>query len=126
MSTQEKQKESAVEFTPLEMPDSVPGANATDFPEINEFLKSMKLRSSMFGFQKEDVYEKMQKMNSLYQSRFQQLRDQLRGQLKQIRKQQQEELAGLRESFEQEKEAWEKTLDRVLGGSADTPGERTE
>ena len=103
MSTQEKPKENAAEYTPLEMPDTVPGANATDFPEINEFLKNMKLRGSMFGFQKEDVYEKMQKMNSMYQSRFQQLRDQLRGQLKQIRRQQQEELAGLKEGFEKER-----------------------
>ena len=48
-----------------------------------------------FGFQKEDVYEKMQQLNKMYQSRAQQMRDQNRGQLKQMRKQQQEELAEL-------------------------------
>ena len=49
-----------------------------------------------FGFQKEDVYEKMQQLNKMYQSRAQQMRDQNRGQLKQMRKQQQEELEDMK------------------------------
>lgn len=50
----------------------------------------------IFGFQKEDVYEKMQQLNKMYQSRAQQMRDQNRGQLKQMRKQQQEELEDMK------------------------------
>ena len=85
-----------LEYKPLEVPDVVPGSTSVDFREINDFLRNMKIRSGLFGFQKEDVYEKMQKLNSLYQARAQQMRDQARGQLKQMKKQQQEELEELR------------------------------
>ena len=78
MDTQEKAKQEPAGYTPLEVPEIVPGAPAVDFPEISDFLKSMKLKGSLFGFQKEDVYEKMQKLNSMYQTRAQQLRDQAR------------------------------------------------
>ena len=48
------------EYTPLEMPDVVPGPAPADYPEINEFLQNMKLKTGLFGYQKEDVLEKMQ------------------------------------------------------------------
>lgn len=80
------------EYRPLEVPEVVLNVPATDFPEITDFLKRMRLKNSMFGFQKEDVYAKMQQLNSLYETRIQQLREQTRGQLKQIKKQQQEDL----------------------------------
>ena len=110
MDTQEKAKQEPAGYTPLEVPEIVPGAPAVDFPEISDFLKSMKLKGSLFGFQKEDVYEKMQKLNSMYQTRAQQLRDQARGQLKQMKKQNQEEAEDLRRRLEQEKEEFKAAL----------------
>ena len=78
------------ESKPLEVPEVVPGAAAVEFPEINDFLSRMRIRSGLFGFQKEDVFAKMQELNTLYQNRLQQMRDQTRGQLKQMKKQYQE------------------------------------
>ena len=103
MEMQEKEKQDAVEYTPLEVPEVVPGVTAVDYPEISDFLKNMKLKGSLFGFQKEDVYEKMQKLNGMYQARAQQMRDQARGQLKQMKKQNQEEAEELRQRLEKEK-----------------------
>ena len=62
MEMQEKEqqeKQDSIEYTPLEVPEVVPGVTAVDFPEISDYLKNMKLKGSLFGFQKEDVYEKM-------------------------------------------------------------------
>ena len=92
MEMQEKEKQDSAEYTPLEVPEVVPGVTAVDYPEISDFLKNMKLKGSLFGFQKEDVFEKMQKLNSMYQARAQQMRDQARGQLGQVKKQHQEEM----------------------------------
>ena len=66
------------ESKPLEVPEVVPGAAAVEFPEINDFLSRMRIRSGLFGFQKEDVFAKMQELNTLYQNRLQQMRDQTR------------------------------------------------
>ena len=60
------------ESKPLEVPEVVPGAAAVEFPEINDFLSRMRIRSGLFGFQKEDVFAKMQELNTLYQNRLQQ------------------------------------------------------
>ena len=80
------------EHPALEMPEVVPGMAPVDYPEITEFLQKMKIKTGLFGYQKEDVLEKMQQLNSMYQSRAQQMRDQARGQLKQMKKQQQEDV----------------------------------
>ena len=88
----EDQSKAIVEGKPLEYPEIVQDTVEVEFPEITDFVRNMKLKSGIFGFQKEDVYEKMQQLNKMYQSRAQQMRDQNRGQLKQMRKQQQEEL----------------------------------
>lgn len=103
METENKAQEGVLEYKPLEVPEVVPGSANVDFPEINDFLRNMRIRTGLFGFQKEDVYEKMQKLNSLYQARAQQMRDQARGQLKQMKKQQQEEIEDLRAELEKEK-----------------------
>ena len=87
-SVEVKSEVKSEEYTPLEMPDVVPGAASVDYPEINEFLQKMKIKTGLFGYQKEDVLEKMQQLNSMYMSRAQQMRDQSRGQLKQMKKQQ--------------------------------------
>ena len=86
----------AGENGPLEMPEVVPGVASVDYPEINEFLQKMKIKTALFGYQKEDALEKMQQLNNMYQSRAQQMRDQVRGQLKQMKKQQQEDVIELR------------------------------
>ena len=92
------------ESKPLEVPEVVPGAAAVEFPEINDFLSRMRIRSGLFGFQKEDVFAKMQELNTLYQNRLQQMRDQTRGQLKQMKKQYQEEAEEFRVREQQERE----------------------
>ena len=102
------------QYTPLEVPEVVPGVAPVDFPEISDFLKSMKIKGSLFGFQKEDVYEKMQQLNGLYQTRVQQMREQNRGQLKQMKKQQQEELEDIRCKMEREKEEAKAQFDQEL------------
>lgn len=89
-------------YKPLEVPEVVPGVAPVDFPEISDFLKGMKIKGSLFGFQKEDVYEKMQQLNTLYQTRAQQMREQNRGQLKQMKKQQQEEIEDIRNKMQKE------------------------
>lgn len=94
----------------LEVPEVVPNAAPVDFPEISDYLKNMKIRGSLFGFQKEDVYAKMQELNRLYQERMQQLREQGKGQIRQIRRQQQEELEAMRSLHRQEKEELEAAL----------------
>ena len=111
MEMQEKEKQDSAEYTPLEVPEVVPGVTAVDYPEISDFLKNMKLKGSLFGFQKEDVFEKMQKLNSMYQARAQQMRDQARGQLGQVKKQHQEELEALKEQLEQEKADFQAALE---------------
>ena len=80
----------------LEYPEIVQDTVEVEFPEITDFVRNMKLKSGIFGFQKEDVYEKMQQLNKMYQSRAQQMRDQNRGQLKQMRRQQQEEIEDMK------------------------------
>ena len=92
----EDQSKAIVEGKPLEYPEIVQDTVEVEFPEITDFVRNMKLKSGIFGFQKEDVYEKMQQLNKMYQSRAQQMRDQHRGQLKQLRKQQQEELEDMK------------------------------
>ena len=92
----EDQSKAIVEGKPLEYPEIVQDTVEVEFPEITDFVRNMKLKSGIFGFQKEDVYEKMQQLNKMYQSRAQQMRDQNRGQLKQMRKQQQEELEDMK------------------------------
>ena len=92
----EEQSKAIVEGKPLEYPEIVQDTVEVEFPEITDFVRNMKLKSGIFGFQKEDVYEKMQQLNKMYQSRAQQMRDQNRGQLKQMRKQQQEELEDMK------------------------------
>ena len=99
---------------PLEVPEVVPGAAPVDFPEISDFLKGMKIKGSLFGFQKEDVYEKMQQLNGLYQTRVQQMREQTRGQLKQMKKQQQEEREDMRSRMEREKEEAKAQMEKEL------------
>ena len=47
-----KEKQDSAEYTPLEVPEVVPGVTAVDYPEISDFLKNMKLKGSLFGFQK--------------------------------------------------------------------------
>ncbi len=98
----------------LEVPEVVPGVAPVDFPEISDFLKGMKIKGSLFGFQKEDVYEKMQELNGLYQTRVQQMREQNRGQLKQMKKQQQEELEDIRGKMERAKEEAKAQCDKEL------------
>ena len=92
----EDQSKAIVEGKPLEYPEIEQDTVEVEFPEITDFVRNMKLKSGIFGFQKEDVYEKMQQLNKMYQSRAQQMRDQNRGQLKQMRKQQQEELEDMK------------------------------
>ena len=96
MEAKDNIEEKSGEFEPLEMPEAVAGVVTVDYPEINEFLQKMKIKTGLFGYQKEDVLEKMQQLNSLYQSRAQQMRDQARGQLKQMKKQQQEDVIEIR------------------------------
>lgn len=92
----EEQSKAIVEGKPLEYPEIVQDTVEVEFPEITDFVRNMKLKSGIFGFQKEDVYEKMQQLNKMYQSRAQQMRDQNRGQLKQMRRQQQEEIEDMK------------------------------
>ena len=88
MEMEQRQETNEVQGRMLEVPEVVPGTASVDFPEIADFLRSMKMKSGLFGFQKEDVYEKMQQLNKMYQTRAQQMREQNRGQLKQMKKQQ--------------------------------------
>jgi len=101
-------------YKPLEVPEVVPGMAPVDFPEISDFLKGMRIKSGLFGFQKEDVYEKMQQLNSLYQTRIQQMREQNRGQLKQMKKQQQEELEEIRSKMRKDQEAAKEQMEQEL------------
>lgn len=39
----------------------------SEFPQVSEFLEKMQIKKSMFGYDKEDVYLKMQQLNRLYQ-----------------------------------------------------------
>lgn len=39
----------------------------SEFPAVSEFLEKMQIKKSMFGYDKEDVYLKMQQLNRLYQ-----------------------------------------------------------
>lgn len=100
----EDQSKAIIEGKPLEYPEIVQDTIEVEFPEITDFVRNMKLKSGIFGFQKEDVYEKMQQLNKMYQSRAQQMRDQNRGQLKQLRKQQQEELEDMKARLAAERE----------------------
>ena len=59
----EEQSKAIVEGKPLEYPEIVQDTVEVEFPEITDFVRNMKLKSGIFGFQKEDVYEKMQQMN---------------------------------------------------------------
>ena len=68
------EEEKPEEVKLLEMPDVVSGTVPADYPEISEFLQKMKIKTGLFGYQKEDVLEKMQQLNSLYQNRVQQMR----------------------------------------------------
>lgn len=90
----------ASEYRPLEVPEVIPGAAPADFPEISDYLKNMRLKNSLFGFQKEDVYAKMQELNRMYQNRTRQLREQTKGQLRQMKRQHQEDVERLREELE--------------------------
>ena len=65
----EEQSKAIVEGKPLEYPEIVQDTVEVEFPEITDFVRNMKLKSGIFGFQKEDVYEKMQQLNKMYQSR---------------------------------------------------------
>ena len=114
MSTEKNAETRENQYKLLEVPEVVPGAVPTDFPEISDVLSSMKIKGSLFGFQKEDVYEKMNQLNSLYQARVQQMREQSRGQLKQMKKQQQEELEAIRIRMEQEQEEVKKGFEKEL------------
>ena len=78
MEMEQRQETSEVQGRMLEVPEVVPGTASVDFPEIADFLRSMKMKSGLFGFQKEDVYEKMQQLNKMYQIRAQQMREQNR------------------------------------------------
>ena len=91
METENTTEVKTEEFQPLEMPDIVSSTMPIDYPEISEFLQKMKIKTGLFGYQKEAVLEKMQQLNGMYQNRAQQMREQVRGQLKQMKKQQQEE-----------------------------------
>lgn len=99
----------------LEVPEVVPNAAPTDFPEISEYLKNMKIKGSLFGFQKEDVYTKMQELNQLYQQRVQQMREQSKGQIRQMHRQHQEELDAVGSLHEQEKTELETALAERTG-----------
>lgn len=93
------------EGKPLEYPENTQDSvTEVDFPEITEFVRNMKLKGGIWGFQKEDVYEKLRQLNKLYQSRVQQMRAQTRGQLRQLKKSQQEELEQLKAELETERE----------------------
>ena len=59
------EEEKPEEVKLLEMPDVVSGTVPADYPEISEFLQKMKIKTGFFGYQKEDVLEKMQQLNSL-------------------------------------------------------------
>ena len=105
------------EHSALEMPEVVPGMAPIDYPEISEFLQKMKIKTGLFGYQKEDVLEKMQQLNSMYQSRAQQMRDQSRGQLKQMKKQQQDEVIEIRGHFEKMQDEMKQEWDKEFQGA---------
>ncbi|MCI8597485.1 MAG: hypothetical protein HFJ10_03440, partial [Lachnospiraceae bacterium] len=104
MSAENHTEEKEMEFQPLEVPEVPAGAVSTDFPEIGDFLENMKIKGSLFGFQKEDVFLKMQQLDTMYQHRVHQMREQTRGQIKQIKKQQQEEQEEIRKHLKKEEE----------------------
>jgi len=112
MNTENRIDES--QCKPLEVPEVVPGVAAVDFPEISDFLTGMKIKGSLFGFQKEDVYEKMQQLNGLYQTRIQQMREQTRGQLKQLKKQQRDEMEDIRRKMKEEQVAFQTQQEQVM------------
>lgn len=114
MSMEKKEEEKDMQYKPLEPPEIVPNAVPVEFPEINDFLRNMKIKGSLFGFQKEDVYEKMRQLNLLYQNRVQQMRDQNRGQLKQMKKQHQEELEAVYIQEEKKYEEWKANQEQEL------------
>lgn len=114
MEMEQRQETNQVQGSMLEVPEVVPGTASVDFPEIADFLRNMKMKSGLFGFQKEDVYEKMQQLNKMYQTRAQQMREQNRGQLKQMKKQQQEELEELKGRLAAEQQAaYEKMQEEI-------------
>ena len=51
----EDQSKAIVEGKPLEYPEIVQDTIEVEFPEITDFVRNMKLKSGIFGFQKEDV-----------------------------------------------------------------------
>ncbi|MGN8800740.1 hypothetical protein ACTNCH_12720 [Candidatus Merdisoma sp. HCP28S3_D10] len=123
----EDQSKAIVEGKPLEYPEIVQDTIEVEFPEITDFVRNMKLKSGIFGFQKEDVYEKMQQLNKMYQSRAQQMRDQNRGQLKQLRKQQQEELEDMKARLSAEqKEAYDRMQEQIAAARVEIRREMQE
>ena len=127
MEMEQRQETSEVQGRMLEVPEVVPGTASVDFPEIADFLRSMKMKSGLFGFQKEDVYEKMQQLNKMYQTRAQQMRDQNRGQLKQLRKQQQEELEDMKARLSAEqKEAYDRMQEQIAAARVEIRREMQE
>ena len=123
----EDQSKAIVEGKPLEYPEIVQDTIEVEFPEITDFVRNMKLKSGIFGFQKEDVYEKMQQLNKMYQRRAQQMRDQNRGQLKQLRKQQQEELEDMKARLSAEqKEAYDRMQEQIAAARVEIRREMQE
>ena len=123
----EDQSKAIAEGKPLEYPEIVQDTIEVEFPEITDFVRNMKLKSGIFGFQKEDVYEKMQQLNKMYQSRAQQMRDQNRGQLKQLRKQQQEELEDMKARLSAEqKEAYDRMQEQIAAARVEIRREMQE